>query len=129
MSSKLIDPTFLFRFEVAIQQTECKWTNRGLKLPTECRLPSFGGLDDRPVFADVRMGWCSEGLGIHVTVNGKGQLPWCRGKAAIFNAFAGIDLGFARARLIGIRDVTGFSRLDPPPAGIQRNRWQYCVAR
>jgi len=30
--------------------------------------------------------------------------------------------------LMGISDVTGFSRLDPPPAGIHRNRWQYCVA-
>lgn len=78
MSAKLIDPTFLFRFEVAIRKTECKWTNRGLKLPIECRLPSFGGLDERPVFADVRLGWCSDGLGVHVLVNGKGQLPWCR---------------------------------------------------
>ena len=74
----LIDPTFLFRFEVTIREQACKWTDRGLKLPASCRLPSFGALADRPVFADVRMAWCKAGIGIHVSVNGKRQLPWCR---------------------------------------------------
>ena len=74
----LIDPTFLFRFEVAICGDACKWTDKGLKLPTSCRLPSFGALADRPVFADVRMAWSKIGIGLHVLVNGKRQLPWCR---------------------------------------------------
>ena len=74
----LIDPTFLFRFEVQVRNAPLKWTTKGLKLPEKCRLPSFGGLSGRPVFADVRLGWSSEGIGIHLLVNGKRQLPWCR---------------------------------------------------
>ena len=95
MSTTLIDPTFLFRFEVTLKKNACKWTDKGLKLPTSCRLPSFGAMGSqpaptdqaanrrdkaalRPVFADVRMAWCGRGIAIHVLVNGKRQLPWCR---------------------------------------------------
>lgn len=74
----LIDPTMLFRFEVTIRKNPLKWTAKGLTLPVKCRMPSFGALGERPVFADVRMGWNTGGLGLHVTVNGKRQLPWCR---------------------------------------------------
>ncbi len=74
----LIDPTFLFRFELTLRQHACKWTDKGLKLPATCRLPSFGALGNRPVFADLRMAWCKAGIGLHVAVNGKRQLPWCR---------------------------------------------------
>ncbi len=76
--ASLIDPTFLFRFEVVVRKNACKWTNKGLRLPAACRLPSFGAFGGRPVFADVRMAWCDAGIGIQVGVNGKRQLPWCR---------------------------------------------------
>ncbi|TWU02728.1 DOMON domain-containing protein [Stieleria varia] len=75
---RLIDPTFLFRFEVTLRRAPLDWTVKGLKLPETCRLPSFGALAQRPVFADVRLAWNAEGIGIHVLVNGKRQLPWCR---------------------------------------------------
>jgi hypothetical protein len=78
VGSKLIDPTFLFRFELELRQQKLDWSTKGLKLPTACRLPSFGGLAGRPVFADVRMAWSDQGIGIHLLVNGKRQLPWCR---------------------------------------------------
>ena len=78
MSSSLIDPTFLFRFEVELRKRAAKWTPKGLKLPASHRLPSFNALGDRPVFADVRMAWSADGLSVHVLVNGKRQLPWCR---------------------------------------------------
>jgi hypothetical protein len=77
-TNPLIDPTFLFRFEVTLREDRCAWTTRGLSLPEACRLPSFGGLAGRPVFADVRMAWSPAGIGVHVRVNGKRQLPWCR---------------------------------------------------
>lgn len=77
-SPSLIDPTFLFRFEVTLRKNACKWTAKGLKLPESCRLPSFGALAERPVYADVRMAWSAGGIGVHVLVNGKRQLPWCR---------------------------------------------------
>ncbi|MCO8123844.1 hypothetical protein NHH03_19015 [Stieleria sp. TO1_6] len=76
--SQLIDPTFLFRFEVEIKRAELEWTSKGLKLPETCRLPSFGALGGRSVFADVRIGWSEQGIGLQVLVNGKRQLPWCR---------------------------------------------------
>lgn len=41
-------------------------------------MPSFGALGERPVFADVRLGWNSLGIAVNVTVNGKRTLPWCR---------------------------------------------------
>ncbi|MCA9140640.1 MAG: hypothetical protein KDB00_27900 [Planctomycetales bacterium] len=77
-STEFIDPTFLFRFEVEIRKEKLEWTSKGLKLPESCRLPSFGALGGRKVFADVRIGWSEEGIGVHVLVNGKRQLPWCR---------------------------------------------------
>ncbi|TWU34994.1 DOMON domain-containing protein [Novipirellula artificiosorum] len=74
----LIDPSFLFRFEVTLCHDELKWTSKGLSLDERCRLPSFGALSGRKVFADVRMAWNASGIGIHVSVTGKRQLPWCR---------------------------------------------------
>lgn len=75
---RLIDPTFLFRFELTLRQHALKWTPKGLDLPDKCKLPSFGALGDRPVFADVRMAWSKEGIGVQVSVSGKRQTPWCR---------------------------------------------------
>lgn len=74
----LIDPTIVFRFEVTLRKQSIKWTDKGLKLPESCRIPSFGALADRPVFADVRIAWDKSGLAFHLLVNGKRQLPWCR---------------------------------------------------
>lgn len=74
----LIDPTFLFRFEVTLRHHPLEWTAKGLQLPDYCRLPSFGALGERPVYADVRMAWSEAGLGLHVRVAGKKALPWCR---------------------------------------------------
>ncbi|MGB0596834.1 MAG: hypothetical protein ACPGLY_09095 [Rubripirellula sp.] len=74
----LVDPSFLFRFEVSLNKRACNWSGQGIKLPTSFRLPSFGALADRPVFGDVRVAWSAKGLAIQVLVNGKRQLPWCR---------------------------------------------------
>jgi hypothetical protein len=77
--SQLIDPTFLFRFEIEIRRAELEWTPEGLTLPEACRLPSFGALSGQKFFADVRLGWSEAGLGLQVLISGKRQLPWCRG--------------------------------------------------
>jgi hypothetical protein len=74
----LIDPTILFRFEVSLRKQPLAWTAKGLQLPESCRIPSFGQLAGRPVFADVRLAWNETGIGAQVLVNGKRQLPWCR---------------------------------------------------
>lgn len=74
----LLDPTMLFRFEVRLQQHTLDWTSRGLSLPTSCRVPSFAALSGGPIYADVRIAWDVSGIGFHLLVNGKRQLPWCR---------------------------------------------------
>lgn len=76
--STLIDPAFLFRFEINLRQTAVRWSDTGLELPESHRLPSFGELAGRPVFADVRVGWSADGIAIDVRVSGKRQVPWCR---------------------------------------------------
>jgi hypothetical protein len=42
------------------------------------RLPSFGELEQRPVFADFRGAWSQEGLAFTLRVTGKKQPPWSR---------------------------------------------------
>ncbi len=76
--SRLIDPTFLFRFEISIRRCEAAWAPKGIKLAEANRLPSFGELAGRPVFADFRLGWSERGLAVHILVTGKRTLPWCR---------------------------------------------------
>lgn len=77
--TQLLDPTFPFRFEVAIRQHPLKWTaSEGLQLPAACRMPSWGALADHPLYADVRMAWSPAGLGFTVRATDKRQLPWCR---------------------------------------------------
>lgn len=41
-------------------------------------LASFGELEGRPIFADLRASWNESGLSFSVQVSGKGQPPWCR---------------------------------------------------
>jgi hypothetical protein len=78
MSTNLIDPTLLFRFEIPLQHDRCEWSARGLNLPDACRVPCLDQLSDRPGFADIRLAWNRLGLGVQVRVGGKRQLPWCR---------------------------------------------------
>lgn len=74
----MIDPAFLFRFEIELRKVQLAWGTKGLRLAESCKVPSFGLLGRRPTFADVRIAWAPEGLAVHVTVEGKRQLPWCR---------------------------------------------------
>jgi hypothetical protein len=46
-----------------------------LDLPPSCRLESFAVMDGRPAFADLRLAWNEQGLGLQVEVRGKDQLP------------------------------------------------------
>ena len=42
------------------------------------RLPSFGELEEKKLFADLRTAWNGQGLSFHLRVTGKSQAPWCR---------------------------------------------------
>jgi len=78
MSESLLGPTFLFRFSVPCRRLEPVWTPRGVKLSDQHVLPSFGELEARPLFADVRAAWSDQGLSFSLRVAGKKQVPWCR---------------------------------------------------
>ena len=78
MSDSLLAPTFLFRFSVPCHRQNTLWKRKGIALPVGCRLPSFGELEGRPLFADLRAGWNDDGLGFYLRVSKKKQSVWCR---------------------------------------------------
>jgi hypothetical protein len=74
--SSLLAPSFLFRFAAPCRHA-AKLPSPGA-LGEEHRLPYFSELDGRRPFADVRLGWSDQGIGLYVRVEGKQQAPWCR---------------------------------------------------
>ena len=81
--SRLLDPSFLFRFEISIRKQPLRWTKAGIKLPEETVLPHFGALRDEARFSELRLGWSPSGLGFRLKATGKSQLPWCRDNRAL----------------------------------------------
>jgi len=120
-NSPLIDPTFLFRFEIMLRKISVRWSDKGLELPESHRVPSFGDLADRPTFADVRAGWCPAGIAIDVRVSGKRQLPWCRQSRA--DDSDGFHLWIDTRCSPGIHRATQYChRFLWMPAGAETNR-------
>ena len=78
MTTPLLPARFLFRYSVPCRYRKPLWTDAGLNLPDECRLPRLAELEGIRTYADVRCAWNDEGLGFSVRVEGKKQLPWCR---------------------------------------------------
>jgi hypothetical protein len=78
MSEPILAPTFLFRFAVPLHRYDGGWTHKGIDLDEAYRLPSFGELEQRSIFADLRAGWSEAGLFFSLRVAGKRQPPWCR---------------------------------------------------
>jgi hypothetical protein len=78
LSEPLLAPTFLFRFSATCRYRARLWSERGAALGPEFVLPSFGELEGRPLFADVRAAWSAKGLVFDVRVKGKKQPAWCR---------------------------------------------------
>lgn len=75
---QLIDPNFLFRFSIPFLATKKSWTESGVQLSKQYIIPSFGELQQRPIFADLRMAWNENGLLFTLRVAGKKKTPWCR---------------------------------------------------
>jgi hypothetical protein len=77
-----LPPAFLFRFAVP-----CPWIKtmprpgRGglVDLPDSCRIDQRLALAEGPRFADVRLAWNEQGIGVRIEVRGKQQTP--RGSA------------------------------------------------
>jgi len=51
-------------------------------LTDEHVLPSFGELESRRLFGDLRVAWSEDGLSFSLRVQGKKQTPWCRASRA-----------------------------------------------
>jgi hypothetical protein len=78
MSEPLLAPTFLFRFSVPCLYRKRLWGKKGVQLAPQFRIPSFGELEAKPLFADFRCAWSENGLSFNVRVQQKKQTPWCR---------------------------------------------------
>ncbi len=75
---RLLSPSFLFRFSLPCQHCDETWPVERMELSEASQLPSFGPLDKKPLFADLRLGWNEHGMAVSVHVQGKRQTPWCR---------------------------------------------------
>jgi len=78
MTDQLVSPLFLFRVSVPCWYRRQLWSEDGASLEPRYRLPSFGELEGKSLFADLRMAWSEEGLAFQLTVIGKSHVPWCR---------------------------------------------------
>lgn len=78
MTETLLSPAFLFRFSVACRKLDKLSGVKSVQLGDEHVLPSFGELENRPLFADVRCAWSESGVAFYCRVVGKSQAPWCR---------------------------------------------------
>ena len=74
----LIDPTFMFRFRSQLRRCKAEWTEEGIALSPQHKLPCFAEVSGKKLFADVRAGWHEEGLYFTAKITGKRQPPWCR---------------------------------------------------
>ncbi|MHB0957757.1 MAG: hypothetical protein ACYC6N_10125 [Pirellulaceae bacterium] len=78
MTKDLLPPTFLFRFSLPCHYRRTGWNAAGANLEPKFRLPCFGELEGKTLFADVRAAWNRTGLLWTLQVTGKKQTPWCR---------------------------------------------------
>lgn len=78
LSDPILAPAFLFHFAVPCRYTKTLWTEAGVRLGEEYRLPDLGQLEQRSSFAELRLGWNPQGFAFRLEVRGKQQLPWCR---------------------------------------------------
>jgi hypothetical protein len=82
-TNSLVAPRFLFRFSVPVLRCDPIWKPGGMQLDESYQLLNLAqldaGSDNRErQFADVRMGWNTDGLAFNVLVEGKQQPTWCR---------------------------------------------------
>jgi hypothetical protein len=74
----LLPPSFLLRICYPCRYVSSMPSDQDddlLDLPEECMLDNVGAMDGRPSFADIRLAWNEQGIGLQVSVRGKDQLP------------------------------------------------------
>lgn len=77
-SEPLLPATFLFHFSCPLRYCGQLAARGPGKLGEEFRVPSFGELEGRQLFAELRGAWSEDGLGFWLRVVGKKHPPWCR---------------------------------------------------
>ncbi|MEZ6070623.1 MAG: hypothetical protein R3C10_10190 [Pirellulales bacterium] len=77
MQEQLLPPSFLFRFAAPCRFRERVWVGGRTQLDESYRLPTFGSIDDRGAFAEVRVGWSEAAIALSVRVRGKRKPPRC----------------------------------------------------
>lgn len=77
--SQLVPPRFLFRWSFPVRRINSlpHRSGRLLDLPEACRIPSLAELDSSASFADIRLAWNEDGLGLSVEVRGRTRPPKC----------------------------------------------------
>jgi hypothetical protein len=75
----VVPPSFLFRFTFSVRKVDGipKKGQSLLSLSEDCILPDVCELDGAQSFAQLRVAWNPEGLGISASITGKKQLPFC----------------------------------------------------
>jgi hypothetical protein len=74
----LIPNRFLFRVAYPcryVAEAPREGSDDLFDLPASCRVDGFTDMDERPPFAEVRLGWNEGGLAVQVEVRGKEQTP------------------------------------------------------
>ncbi|MEL7497179.1 MAG: hypothetical protein AAFN77_06180 [Planctomycetota bacterium] len=72
-----VPKNLLFRYRIGCREVKGKFGAR-FQLDESYRVPHFGSFEKQNEFADVRVGWNTEGLYFDVTISGKKQSLWCR---------------------------------------------------
>lgn len=77
--NQVVPPRFLFRWSFVAKKIEKLPLSKGqlLGLSDDFALPSLGELDQHRDFAQVRLAWNEDGIGIGVSVAGRSRLPEC----------------------------------------------------
>lgn len=78
MTEPLVSPAFLFRFAAPCLYRRQQWDVEDAPLDPNHRLPSFGELEGKKMFADLRAAWNQTAMAFQLRVTGKSQPPWCR---------------------------------------------------
>lgn len=72
-----VPKNLLFRYRIACKKFDSKPTGK-FTLGDSYALPDLGEFESQKKFADVRVGWCEDGIFIWAKVTGKKQSLWCR---------------------------------------------------
>ncbi|PHR96623.1 MAG: hypothetical protein COA78_28540 [Blastopirellula sp.] len=78
MAQSILSPPFLFQFSVPVLYRKKIWSNGPLDYSDDYLLQSFGNLEGRGTFAEIRAGWNERGISFSINVTGKRQGLWCR---------------------------------------------------